>query len=191
MNNEPSVVTVNTTQSSLSQVGTGKESWKADVSNNVVPSSQLSTSTSLDGQERKASLNKTPLKAPSAQASVLAPSIGSDNQSVVGTRFGGNKSNNNIATSTSTTNSSPATQPKINNNTINNSTSNGNNINSHQINEDASSTVRTSNDQQVSSSLQHPSFDFQNFVCINYLFLCSSICIESIILKSRVSCSDA
>lgn len=187
MNNEPSVVTA---QSSLSQVGTGKEFKKGDVvSPSSFTSSQMSTSslTPLDGQERKTP-NKAPLKplVPTTTTGISSNHVG-DGQNA-GTRNYNKSNNNNNSTTSPNDNSSVTTQPKININNINNSNGNNSSNNSHHINEDTSG--RITNDQQVSYQQMslHSTFRtlFDNF----FHSFCSRL-MESVIFKLEVTCSDA
>lgn len=159
VNNEPSVVTVNTTQSSLSHGAVNSGIRKGDSTDVVVPSSsQMSTSsTTFDGQEKKVvnssskahSKPLAPATVPVTTGTATSNNVGDSSRNLIGNaRY--NKNNSITTTSTSTVNPSfTTTQPKINNNTIN-TNSNGNN-NSHRINnEENTSEVRITNDQQVS-----------------------------------------
>lgn len=208
VNNEPSVVTVNTTQSSLSHGAVNNEIRKGDGTDVVVPSSssQMSTSsTTLDGQEKKtvnSSGNKAQNSKPLVPSATVPVTTGNSTSNVLGdsrnivgnARYNSNKNNNNNTTNSISTVNNPlvTTQPKINNNSINNN-SNGNSNNSHRINEEnAGSEVRiTNNDQQVSCILNiqtFSSFDFQNFS----IFLLALKSMESVILKlvfSILQCS--
>lgn len=159
MNNEPSVVTVNTAQSSLSHVGTTALNETRKGNTDVVPSSssQMSTSSSTthDGQEKKAvniEAHSKPL-APATAGNISTNNVGDSpmtvlrNNAVDNVRYNKNN-NNNIPTNTSTANPLVTTQHRINNIAINNN-GNSNNSNIHRNNEDTSE-VRITNDQQVS-----------------------------------------